>query len=36
LDHYGASAPNSDLAEEFGFTPEKVEMKIREHLEKLL
>ena len=36
LDHYGASAPNKDLAEEFGFTPEKVEMKIREHLEKLL
>ena len=36
LDHYGASAPNKDLAEEFGFTPEKVEMKIREHLDKLL
>ncbi|HBN45270.1 MAG TPA: transketolase [Candidatus Marinimicrobia bacterium] len=35
LDHYGASS-NKDLAEEFGFTPEKVEMKIREHLDKLL
>ena len=36
LDHFGASAPNKDLAEEFGFTPVKVEIKIREHLEKLL
>ncbi len=36
IDHYGASAPNSDLAEEFGFTPSKIEIKIREHLNKLL
>jgi len=35
IDHYGASAPAGDLVEEFGFTPEKVEKKIREHLEKL-
>ena len=36
LDHYGASAPGKDLAEEFGFTANKVETKIREHLKKLL
>ncbi|MFL3025642.1 MAG: transketolase [Candidatus Neomarinimicrobiota bacterium] len=36
LDHYGASAPGKDLAEEFGFTATKVETKIREHLKKLL
>ena len=36
IDHYGLSAPYGDLAEEFGFTCEKVEMKIREHLKKLL
>ena len=36
LDHYGASAPGKDLADEFGFTPEKVEAKVRHHLEKLL
>ncbi|MBC8323896.1 MAG: transketolase [Candidatus Marinimicrobia bacterium] len=36
IDHFGASAPAGDLVEEFGFTPEKVEKKIREHLEKLL
>jgi len=36
LDHYGASAPGKDLAEEFGFTATKVEDKIREHLKKLL
>ena len=36
LDHFGASAPNKDLAEEFGFTSQKVEIKIRKHLEKLL
>ena len=29
LDHFGASAPASKLAEEFGFTPEKVADKIR-------
>lgn len=36
IDHYGSSAPNKDLAEEFGFTPKKIELKIREHLDKLL
>jgi len=36
LDHYGASAPGKDLANEFGFTPKKVEQKIREHLQNLL
>jgi transketolase len=36
LDHYGASAPGKDLAEEFGFTATKVEAKIRKHLNKLL
>ena len=28
LDHFGASAPYKVLAEEFGFTPEKVAEKI--------
>ena len=36
IDHYGASAPGNQLAEEFGFTPEKVERKIRSHLDSLL
>ena len=36
MDHYGASAPGKDLAEEFGFTADQVEKKIRGHLEKLL
>jgi len=36
LDHYGASAPGKDLANEFGFTPEKVEQKVRKHLQNLL
>ena len=36
IDHYGASAPGKDLSEEFGFTSEKVENKIRDHLSKLL
>jgi transketolase len=36
IDHFGASAPGKDLAEAFGFTPEKVEQKIRNHLELLL
>ena len=36
LDHYGSSAPGKDLANMFGFTPEKVENNIREHLNKLL
>ena len=35
LDHYGASAPGKDLANEFGFTAEKVEEKIRSHLDTL-
>jgi transketolase len=29
LDHFGASAPAAKLAEEFGFTPEKIAEKIR-------
>ena len=36
IDHYGASAPGKDLANEFGFTVDKVENKIREHLSNLL
>ena len=36
IDHYGASAPGNRLAEEFGFTPEKVEQEIRSHLNSLL
>ena len=36
LNHYGASAPGKDLAEEFGFTAVKVEVKIREYLDNLL
>ncbi len=36
LDHFGASAPGKDLAQEFGFTADQVESKIREHINKLL
>lgn len=36
LNHYGASAPAKDLAEEFGFTVDQVEQKIRDHLKTLL
>ena len=36
INRYGASAPGKDLAYEFGFTAEKVEPQIREHLTKLL
>lgn len=36
LDHFGASAPGPDLAQEFGFTAEAVEMRIREALKQLL
>ncbi len=36
IDHFGASAPNKDLAEEFGFTPEQIEQKIRNHLKKAI
>ncbi len=32
IDHFGASAPWKDLAEEFGFTPEAVAARIREWL----
>jgi len=32
LDHFGASAPASKLAEEFGFTPEKVAASIKQYL----
>jgi transketolase len=35
IDHFGASAPNKDLAEEFGFVPEKIESQIRNHVRKL-
>ena len=36
IDRYGASAPGKILADEFGFTPEKIESKIRTHLKNLL
>jgi len=36
IDHFGASAPGKDLAEEFGFTADQVEQKIRNHLADLL
>lgn len=36
IDHFGASAPGKVLEEEFGFTPEQVEQKIRDHLKNLL
>ena len=36
VDHFGASAPGKDLAEEFGFTADQVEQKIRNHLADLL
>ena len=36
INHFGASAPGKDLAEEFGFTAEQVEVKIRDHLKELL
>ena len=36
IDHYGASAPGNQLAEEFGFTPKKVEKRIRSHMGSLL
>ncbi len=35
LDHFGSSAPYIDLADEFGFTPEKIETRIRNHLQYL-
>jgi len=36
INHFGASAPGMNLAQEFGFTAEQVEVKIRDHLKKLL
>ncbi|MBC8345580.1 MAG: transketolase [Candidatus Marinimicrobia bacterium] len=36
MDRFGASAPGKDLAEEFGFTADQVEKRVRGHLEKLL
>ena len=36
LDHFGSSAPGKDLANMYGFTPEKVERRIRLHLKELL
>ena len=36
INHFGASAPGKDLAEEFGFTADQVEQKIRNHLADLL
>ena len=36
INHYGASAPAKDLEQAFGFTPNQVEKKIRQALEKLL
>lgn len=36
IDHFGASAPGKDLAQEFGFTADQVESRIREHLNKIL
>jgi len=36
IDHFGASAPGKDLAQQFGFTADQVEKKIRAHLNKLL
>ena len=35
IDHFGASAPHKDLAEEFGFVPDKIESQIRNHVRKL-
>ncbi|HEU4321475.1 MAG TPA: transketolase [Acidimicrobiia bacterium] len=32
IDHFGASAPAEVLAEQFGFTPEAVASRVREHL----
>ena len=32
IDRFGASAPHNDLAEFFGFTPDRVAARVREHL----
>ena len=31
IDHFGASAPYKVLADKFGFTPEKIFAKIKDH-----
>ena len=36
INHFGASAPGKNLAQEFGFTAKQVEVKIRDHLKELL
>ena len=36
IDHFGASAPGKDLAKEFGFTVDSIEVKIRKFLGALL
>ena len=36
IDHFGASAPGKDLAKEFGFTVDDIEVKIRKFLGTLL
>ena len=36
IDHFGASAPGKDLAKEFGFTVDDIEIKIRKFLGALL
>ncbi len=36
IDHFGASAPHKDLAEEYGFVPEKIESRIRDHMRHLI
>jgi len=35
IDRFGASAPLAALAEEFGFTPEHLAARVREHLASL-
>jgi transketolase len=34
IDRFGASAPTADLAEKFGFTPDKLAARILEHIRK--
>ena len=36
INHYGASAPGSELANKYGFTSTKVEQVIRLHIKSLL
>ena len=35
IDRFGASAPHSDLTVYFGFTPDRLCARVREHLEQL-